>query len=365
MQAFTNARIFDGERILDGRALLVEHGVILGVVKPIGIPATAEWIDLQGKLLAPAFIDLQVNGGNGKLFAEHPSVEALEATRQSCLEGGTTLFLPTVVTNEFSVFYRAIEAVKAYWKKGGLGVPGLHVEGPYLNPEKRGAHMIQYIKRPEIAEVKELLAAGKGVIKMITLAPEVCSEEVIELILESGIVISAGHSNATYEEGMRAFQRGIKVGTHLFNAMSGLHHRSPGLIGAFFDSDAVSSIVVDGYHVDFPVVRFSKKIMGERLFLVTDTVAENREGHYLHRFDGDKYILPDGTFSGAALSMFQAVRNCVEKVGIELGEALRMASLYPARVLAMDHLYGRIQAGYKAEMVVVDERLEGVDVLMG
>ena len=362
MIAYTNTTIFTGEHFLEGHSVLVQNGRIAGLEPDVAIPGEAERLDLQGALLAPAFIDLQINGGDGMLFAEHPSVEALEAIWQECLKGGTTCFLPTVVTNEMAVIHQAIEAVRDYWKKDGPGVVGLHVEGPYLNPAKRGAHHLEFIKEPTVSEVEALLDAGKGVIKKITLAPEVCSEEILQLILDAGIILSAGHSDATYEQGMQAFKNGVKMATHLFNAMSGLHHRAPGLVGAVYDSGAMASIIADGFHVDYPVIRISKKIMGERLFLVTDVVAENQMGHYLHQFDGEKFTLPDGTFSGAALTMLQSVRNCVEKAGISLEEALRMASLYPARVLSMEEEYGKIHPGYRADLVAIGAgyRLQGV-----
>lgn len=358
MIALTNTTIFTGEQMLEGRCALVQDGRVIGLAPDSEVPPGAGLFDLEGALLAPAFIDLQINGGHGMLFSEHPSVEALEAIHQACLEGGTALFLPTVVTNQMAVIYQAIKAVRQYLEKGGRGLAGLHVEGPYLNPAKRGAHLLQYIKKPEVEEVKALLAAGRGIIRKITLAPEVCPDEVLDMILAEGIVLSAGHSDATYDQAIRAFGRGVKMATHLFNAMSGLHHRAPGLVGAVLDSDAMASIIADGYHVDYPVIRLSKKAMGPRLFLITDAVAENDTGHYLHQFDGEKFTLPDGTFSGAGLTMLQSVQNCAEKVGIPLEEALRMAALYPARVLGAEGEYGKIQPGYRANLVAIGQGYE-------
>ena len=362
MIALTDTSIFTGEHILEGYCVLVEGGLVSALVPEADVPAGIRRTGLQGALLAPAFIDLQVNGGHGMLFSEHPSAEALEAMRESCLEGGTSLFLPTAVTNDSSVIFRAIEAVKQYRAKGGSGVAGLHVEGPYLNPAKRGAHLAQYIRKPEADEIRSLLEAGRGVITKITLAPELCSNEVLDLLLDEGIILSAGHSDASYEQASAAFEKGVAMATHLYNAMSGLHHRAPGLVGAVLDSRAMASIIADGFHVAFPVIRISKKIMGPRLFLITDAVAENHSGHYLHQFDGEKFTLPDGTLSGAAITMLGSVRNCVEKAGISLEEALRMASLYPAQVLKKDTQYGKIQSGYRADLVAIGEgfRLKGV-----
>ena len=361
---FTNGKIFTGSEWLDDKSLWVEDGKIHSIAD------TANWesaqqIDLKGNMLAPAFMDIQVYGGNGMLYSEFPSVQSVRATYDSCLGGGATHILPTISTNTMDLMLEGIQAVKDYWKQGGTkGVMGVHLEGPWLNLAKKGAHKAECIHSPAKEEVKTLLAAGEGVIKLITLAPEVCDDSIISMLLEAGIRISAGHSNASYEEGMKAFSR-ISLATHLFNAMSALQHRAPGMVGAIFDHPGVSaSVVADGHHVDFSVIRISKNLMKERLFLITDAVAESFKGHYQHRLDGDKYVLPDGTLSGSNLTMMKAVRNCVEKIGIPLDEALRMGSLYPAMAMGMENSYGKLQAGYVADLVDVrnDLSLESVYV---
>ncbi len=167
-----------------------------------------------------------------------------------------------------------------------------------------------------------LLQKGKNVIKMMTLAPEQCDEEIIVRLMKNDIIVSAGHSNATYHEAMDGFRLGIPVATHLFNAMSPLQGREPGIVGAIYDSNATSSIVCDGIHVDFASVRISKKLLNERLFFITDAVAEVHYGEYQHVFKEDRFTLPDGTLSGSALTMLQAVKNAVEKVGIELDRSI-------------------------------------------
>jgi N-acetylglucosamine-6-phosphate deacetylase len=205
-----------------------------------------------------------------------------------------------------------------------------------------------------------LLEYGKGVITMITIAPEVCSDELIELIKSYGVVISAGHSNATFQQAIEGFNKGIPAATHLYNAMSPLQHREPGMVGAIMEHDKVEcSIIPDGYHVDFAAISIAKKVMKERLFIITDAVTETSEGYYPHQKEGDKYV-SNGILSGSALTMATAVKNCVEKVGIELDEALRMASLYPAKVLGLDNQLGRIRKGYKAELIFLDKALNVV-----
>ncbi|MEO5682650.1 MAG: N-acetylglucosamine-6-phosphate deacetylase [Chitinophagaceae bacterium] len=354
MKAYTNARVFTGTQIIDNIAVLTDNHIITDMVDPSAIPADASVTDLTGKLLAPAFIDLQIYGGNGRLFSDDLSVAAIQACYEYCLSGGAAHFFITLATNSMDVFYKGIDAVRQYWQQGGKGMPGLHLEGPYLNPLKKGAHTEKYIKKPTVEEVSKLLAYGKDVIKIMTIAPEQCDDAIIQLLLDNGIIISAGHSNATYKEGLAAFDKGISAATHLFNAMSPLQHREPGLVGAIYNHPAVkSSIVPDGIHVDFAALRISKKIMQERLFIITDAVTATNSGDYPHVFKGDRYTMPDGVLSGSALTMMQGVKNLVQEAGIDLEEALRMASLYPAQVIGMDKQLGRIEKGYKANLIIV------------
>jgi N-acetylglucosamine-6-phosphate deacetylase len=353
--AYTNTTVYSGEEILAGKAVLTENGKVGAIVNEEDIPAHFEIRDLQGNNLAPSFIDLQIYGGNGQLFAHHLSVESLEKTYDYCRAGGCAHFMITISTNPPDIIYKGIEVVKAYWQKGGKGLLGLHLEGPYINAEKRGAHKNEFVRKPVLTEMETLLAAGKEVIKMITLAPELCEDAIIHLLNSHHILVSAGHSNASYPEAMHGFERGIPLATHLFNAMSPLQSRAPGMVGAIYDDERVMcSIVADGVHVDFAAVRISKKIMQHRLFLITDAVTEIKEGYYHHLFAGDRYTLPDGTLSGSALTMMKAVKHCVEQVGIETAEAMRMASLYPARAARLDGQLGYIKPGYTASFVVFD-----------
>jgi N-acetylglucosamine-6-phosphate deacetylase len=357
MKAYFNGRIFDGEKFLKNACILTINNKIVEIVDENNSPLDAERINLEGNILAPALIDLQIYGGNGYLFGEHPSVKALEATYNYCFSGGAAHFMPTVATHSEAVMFKAIDAVKKYWAQGGKGVLGLHLEGPYLNIKKRGAHIKECIKHdPPLKEVKKLLKRGEGVIKMMTIAPEVVSDEVIELLQNHGVVVSLGHSNATFVEAKRAFDKGIKVATHLFNAMSPFQHREMGVVGAIYDDERVTtSVVADGYHVDFQAIRISKTILKERIFLITDAVTTNEIGQYNHRLDGEKYVISDGTLSGSALTMLKAVQNCVQKVGIPLEESLRMGALYPAKVMGLDDQLGRIEKGFSADFIVFNE----------
>lgn len=348
---YTNGKIFTGETWMTEAYITVEGDRVQAVSEQ---GTASETIDLGGRTLAPAFIDIQLYGGNGLLFGEHPSVESVAATVAYSREGGAELILPTVATNSDEIVFAAIDAVQAYWDQGGTGVFGLHLEGPFLNPKRRGAHAIDKIQEPTLENIRKIIDRGRGVVKLMTIAPELFSDEGLQLLKDAGIILSAGHSDATYDQANAAFGKGVTLCTHLFNAMSPLQHRAPGLVGAILDHGTVlSSLVTDGYHVDPAAIRIAKKAMGERLFIITDAVTANAGGYYQHRLDGNRYVMPDGTLSGSALTMRKAVQFCVEKVGLNVGEALRMASLYPARALGIDHEWGRIAPSYRSGFAIL------------
>jgi N-acetylglucosamine-6-phosphate deacetylase len=356
-------KLFTGDSWLHNHAVVTENGIIKDMIPASSLPENNAAEDFPGCFLAPAFIDIQIYGAHKRLFAVYPEPDSLKELNEYCRNGGASCCMPTAATNIREVFYKCIDAIRSYWNQGGEGILGFHIEGPWINPKKKGAHIESIIHSPTIREVKELLEYGKGVIKIITLAPEVCSREVIDLILSYDIVISAGHSNATYGQAMDGFNNGIKTVTHLYNAMSSLQHREPGLVGATFNNENVmSSIIPDGHHVDYAAIRIAKKIMGKRLFAITDAVTETNEGYYQHYLAGDKYESA-GILSGSALTMNKALQNLVNHVDIELDEALRMCSFYPARVLKMENELGRIKTNQKAKMVVLNDKLEAVKVI--
>ncbi|HYO21975.1 MAG TPA: N-acetylglucosamine-6-phosphate deacetylase [Flavisolibacter sp.] len=352
-------KIFTGTDWLYNHEIIINDGIIQALV-PSGNVFVKEDADT---FLAPAFVDFQVYGAAGKLLAVYPTADTLQTMQEVFLKEGTCLFQPTLATNTIDVFKKAIDAVREYWGNGGKGVHGLHLEGPWINPIKRGAHIQSLIHPPTLEEVSDLLDYGKDVIKTVTLAPEVCAKEVVQLILSHDIVLSAGHSNATHKESFQSFDAGITAVTHLFNAMSPLHHREPGLVGAAVQhTEVAASIIPDGHHVDFTMISIAKKLMGERLFAITDAVTEASEGPYQHHLAGDKYEC-NGTLSGSAISMHDAFYNLVTEVEIEVEEALRMCSLYPARVMKMEHLYGKIAPGFAAQFVVINKQLKLVEII--
>lgn len=353
----TAERIFTGTNWLQNHAIIEENDRIIDVV-----PASALLLNQQTyqvvkhNTLVPGFVDIQIYGANGRLLAVDPDIESLTNLYEYCSQGGALHFLPTVATNTAETMYNCIDAVRAYWKQGGKGCLGLHLEGPWINPIKRGAHIESLIHAPVLEEVRTLLEYGKGVIKMITLAPEVCSEEIIQLIQSHKVIVSAGHSNATYQQATKSLNKGIHAITHLYNAMSPLNHREPGLVGAaFLHQTARASIIPDGVHVDFSAVMVARQIMKERLFVITDAVTQTNKGYYTHELAGNKYE-SNGILSGSALTMMKAVKNLVLYCAVELEEALRMCSLYPAQVLGLADL-GQLKKGYTASFIELDDEL--------
>jgi N-acetylglucosamine-6-phosphate deacetylase len=349
-----NAIIFNGKTI--------EYNAAIGIVNGKFTADTSltydEVIDFENDWLVPGFIDLQIYGGNGKLFSDDPSITSLQSLYAYSLAGGATSVLPTIATNSPEIIFKAIAAVKAYQQQKLPGILGLHLEGPFINPIKKGAHLEQYIVKSTLEFAQQITDAAEGLIKIITLAPECCDDKVIAHFIKEGIQLSAGHSNASFEEAIDAFKKGIKLSTHLFNAMSPLNHREPGLPGAVFLNDEVcSSIVPDGYHVSFDMIKIVKKLMGDRLFIITDAVTATK-GIYPHQLYDDRYVLPDGTLSGSALTMLKGVINCIEKVDIAPEEAFRMASLYAAKAINADKYLGKIKEGYTADYLRLSDTLE-------
>lgn len=363
-KAIKNGTIYTGDEVIAaGKALLIDGDRIAGVVSEGDIPSDAAVWDAAGANIAPGLIDLQIYGAGGFLYATDRSTRALDEISKTIVSTGTTSYMLTLATNTLDVFREAMAVSADYAHPAFLG---LHLEGPYLNPKKRGAHPEDLIRRPESAEINALLSgAGGERVRIITIAPEFFDEETVRMLLDRGLVLSAGHSDADSKQAIQAFDWGVQTATHLFNAMSPLHHREPGLPGAVFVHDkATASIIPDGIHVHYDLVRISKRAMGERLFLITDAVTASDMGQYTHIDKGDHFALPDGTLSGSALTLLQAVRNCVAHAGIALDEALRMATSYPAKVIGADDI-GTLRPGTKANILAFSEDFKPRRVMLG
>ena len=362
MYALLNATIYCWNQTISDKALIIDNEIIVSIADPEDIPAEAEILDYTGLMIVPGLIDLQIAGAGGYLFSENPMAEALNKIADSIIKTGTTGFLIAVPTNSFSAYSEMFRIIR---DNPHPAVLGLHLEGPYINKSKGGAHNTEYIKLPDIDELRELLDMAGDAIKMMTIAPELCDREFINVLTEKGITVAAGHSNASFVEAMEGFNNGVRTTTHLFNAMSGFHHRDPGLPGATFVSEnACASIIADGIHVSYSTLSIAKMIMKERLYLVSDAVEENKTGAYRHQRRKDRFTLPNGTLSGSNLSMLDAVRNCVRNAGIPLEEALRMASTYPARLIKSSN-YGIIAPGSPANLIVLTKNLDLKHVIIG
>ena len=361
LKALINCIIFTGYETLAGKIILINNDRIEAVIDPGSVPENAEVIDCEGNYIAPGLIDLQIAGSGGFLFSSVPTPEVLKAITESIVETGTTGFLIAIPTNSPDVYDEVIRTVRA---NPHSAVLGLHLEGPYISTVRRGAHMKEYIRPPQKNELESVIASAEGIVRMMTVAPEACNEEIIRLLNDHGVVVAAGHSNATFREAVEGFRWGIRTTTHLFNAMSQLHHRDPGLPGATFETENIyASIIADGIHVDYNMISIAKKIMKERLYLISDAVEENLNGAYMHVKQNDRFTLPDGTLSGSKLTMMKAVRNCVEQIGIPLDEALRMASTYPA-ILINAAERGKIIPGNKADLIIFNRDFEVKNVCL-
>ncbi len=355
-QVFLADEIHTGNRVLMDHAMLVDNDIITEILPWKSVPEGWPVQSFTDCLIAPAFIDLQLYGGNGKLFSHSLDIASLEATLEYCKAGGCSHFVITMATNSKENFNKGIETVSRYIEAGKKGLLGIHLEGPWINKAKKGAHIEGFITKPTRDEVLTLLEKGKGIIKMITLAPEECDNDIIDLLMDNGVLVSAGHSNASYSRASEVFAMGIPAATHLFNAMSPLQGREPGMVGAIYDDpNVMSSIICDGVHVDFTSVRISKKIMGERLFFITDAVTAINEGYYKHVFQGNRYTLPDGTLSGSCMTMMSTFKNAVLEVGISVEESIKMCSTYPAGLLK-DPVLGKIQVGQYADFIIINKK---------
>ena len=357
--AFTNGVIYTGHEILYGHAVIVENDLIKEVVPEEELPHGIQQVNLNGNNLTAGFIDLQLNGCGGVMFNEQTTVETLEIMQATNLKSGTTSYLPTFITSPDEGMKSAVKVMRDYLAKYRNQALGLHLEGPYLSKEKKGVHREEYI-REITPEMKTFLCDNADVITKITLAAENPTTQYIADFVEKGIIVSLGHSNATYEVANQAIAKGISFATHLHNAMSPISSgRAMGVVGAVLDSDLYAGIIVDGLHVEFGNVRIAKKVKGDKLCIVTDATAAAGSdiesfifvGKTVYVRDGKCYDA-NGTLGGASVTMIESVENAVKKVGISLDETLRMCNLYPARAIGVDDHLGSIDADKIANLTV-------------
>lgn len=361
MYALTNCRIYTANAILTAHAVIIDGDKISAVIPQGDLDGDIKRRDLQGANLCPGFIDLQLNGCGGVMFNSSITEQTLTTMLEANLKSGCTSFLPTLITSADEDIRTALSVTRHFINKRRNSVLGLHLEGPYLSVEKKGIHRPEFIRQPD-KEMIDLICANADIVTKVTLAPENTPNQVIKQLTAAGIVVSLGHSNATYQQARDAIDNGASSATHLFNAMSAMTGRAPGVVGAVYDHCLSAGIIVDGFHVDYANVRISKKILGEKLFLVTDATAP--AGANIDQFDfvgttvyyhDGKCVGEDGTLGGSAVTMIESIQQCVNFVGIPLAEAIRMATLYPAKAIAMDHLLGSIEAGKLANLAIFND----------
>lgn len=362
MYALTNCRFYTGYEILENHAVIINGDKIERICKLDELPTGIAIENLQGAIVAPGFIDIQVNGCGGVQFNETLdalSVETLEKMQATNLIYGCTSYLPTLITSTDEFMVKAVNIMREYLAKHPNQALGLHLEGPYINPEKKGIHDENIIRQPS-QKMIDFLCENADVIKILTLAPEKVDSRFIKQLVNAGIHVSVGHSNGHYDDCRRGFNAGISLGTHLFNAMPYISGREPGVVGAIYDApDVYVGIIADGQHVSWANIRNSHKIKQDHLILITDAMLLAGSdlpsgvfaGKTIYYKDG-RCIDENGTLGGSSLTMIEAVKNAVEYVGIALDEALRMATLYPARAIGVDKTLGSISEGKIANLVI-------------
>ncbi len=365
MYALTNAVIYTAKEILYGYAVLVDNDIVVAVIPQEQLDENIHCIDLKGNNLTAGFIDLQLNGCGGVMFNEQTSVETLEIMQATNLKSGTTSFLPTFITAPDEEMKSAVTIMRNYLAKYQNQALGLHLEGPYLSIEKKGVHRAEYI-RTISPEMKAFLCENADVITKLTLAAENPTADFIAEFVQKGIVVSLGHSNASYAQAKAAIDQGIRFATHLHNAMSPISSgRELGVVGAVLDSDIYSGIIIDGLHVDFANIKIDKKIKGDKLCIVTDATAAAGADIESFYFVGKKVYVRDGkcydengTIGGSSVTMIKSIENAVKHVGIPLDEALRMANYYPAKAIQLDHKLGSIAVGKVANLTVFNNEFK-------
>ncbi|WP_210441512.1 N-acetylglucosamine-6-phosphate deacetylase [Vibrio crassostreae] len=361
MYALSNCKIYTGSDVLTDHAVVIENELIKKVCPISELPEGIEVRDLDGANLSPGFIDLQLNGCGGVMLNDEITAETMQIMHKANLKSGCTSFLPTLITSSDEDMRAVITAAREYHNQYQNQSLGLHLEGPYLNVAKKGIHSVDHIRKSD-NEMIELICDNSDLVAKVTLAPELNDLEHIERLHKAGVVVSIGHTNATYAEARQGFESGITFATHLFNAMTPMVGREPGVVGAIYDTPEVyAGIIADGFHVDYANIRIAHKIKGEKLVLVTDATAPAGADMEYFIFVGKKVYYRDGkcvdengTLGGSALTMIEAVQNTVEHAGIALDEALRMATLYPATAIGVESKLGRIKKGMVANLAVFD-----------
>lgn len=362
-RALVNGRVLLDDGFVDDIAVLIDGSTISAIV-PAQDPRarSAERHDLGGAILAPGFIDCQINGGGGVLFNDAPDLESIATIARAHRRFGTTGLLPTLISDNPETTRIAVRAAATALTQRVPGVLGLHLEGPFLSTQRKGIHDAKHFRLPAAEDIELLATLREGVL-LLTVAPEQVDLRTIRRLAGAGIAVAAGHTAATYAQTRAALDAGLRGFTHLFNAMSPLTNREPGVVGAALeDSASWCGVIVDGHHVHPATLRvaLAAKARG-KVFLVTDAMPPVGAANDTFVLNGETITCRDGlctnaagVLAGSALDMATAVRNSVSMLGLPLPEALRMASAYPAAFLGCATQRGRIAPGYAADLVAID-----------
>lgn len=349
MSYITAKYIFDGNNLLINKAINLDGGKVVIVDYNENL---INCKNLGNGVITPGFIDLQINGCGGVLFNDNISCETMEIMQKTCLKFGTTHFLPTLITTNIEDIKKALNTVDLWIKQYGYynGVIGIHLEGPFISPKKTGIHQKEYIIKPRMDILEYIVSYRNKFPIFMTIAPEEFNKEEIKYLSEHGIILSIGHSNANYQDVMEKIPYGLTTSTHLFNAMSGITGRDPGVIGAILNSKLSAGFIADLLHVDAANIEISYKLKQNQLYLVTDAVTSMGEPNIkTFRFAGKQIFVKNGkcedenaVLAGANITLPESIRNCIINCNIKLEDALKMVTSNPARVMKLEKNIGNI-----------------------
>lgn len=364
MKAIINGRLVLKDQILNNKALIFDER-IAAIQEDLSEFSELEIIDAGGNYVSPGFIDIHMHGAFGFDVMDATS-EALDKISRGIVRSGVTGFLPTTMTMQWYEIIKALDNIRDYKRGQGLGakVLGTHMEGPFINPVRKGAHEEKHIIKPDYEKIKDYL----DIIKIITMAPEMDGglDFITKLSCHNQISLSIGHSNATYEEAVGAIKAGIKSATHLYNAMSGLNHRSPGVVGAALGSDIYCEMIADNIHVHPAAYKIAADIKGSnKLILITDAIRASGMAEGVYELGGQSVLvqngsarLKDGTLAGSVLRMNEAIRSFRETTGLALPDIIRMASANPAALLGLENEIGSIEKGLRADLTIFNDNID-------
>lgn len=372
MKAIINGKIITEKEILENKVLLFDEKVHEIVSNESFNKEGIEVIDAKGNYVSPGFIDVHIHGSNGK-DAMDGEMKSLEIISEFVSQNGVTAFLPTTMTMSKEKIYKALDIIREaiHKKLPGASVIGAHLEGPFISERYKGAQKKDYIIKPSY----DFIERYKDIIKIITMAPEEDQEfQFIKKVKENtNIVLSIGHSDATYEEAIEAIECGVSHITHLFNAMSPLHHRKPGVVGAAFNSDVACEIIADKIHINPKIFSMLIKIKGkEKMMLITDCMRAGGLKDGVSELGGQKVFvkdnsarLEDGTLAGSILTLNKAIKNIYENTNLTLNEAVNLATINPARDIKIDCRKGSLEKGKDADITIFNDKFEVLETIVG